>query len=153
MITDRTAQDVARWKELRDKGWVKMSPAEQSEWMGEMRGRYAHTDMNRVESAVEALSARFVESGYLDTHLTVKTNWNLWSVPTRADMVRYLDNVRTLRELVPTYPTTPKIPEGTPKMDHNLANDIEQILVDLDNILRQIPQGYYYAGEIMAGEV
>lgn len=153
MITDRTAQDVARWKELHDKGWVRMSPAEQSEWLGEMKGRYSYTDMNRVESAVEALSARFVEGGYLTTPLTVKTNWNLWSVPTKNDMERYLGNVATLRSLVPVYTTTPNVPTVNQRLNHTRANDIEKILIDLDNILTQIPQGYYYAGEIMAGEV
>ncbi len=41
LITDRTGQDVSRWRELHDKGWLGMTEAEQSEWMGEMKGRYS----------------------------------------------------------------------------------------------------------------
>ena len=153
MITDRTMQDVARWKQLHDKGWLRMSPAERSEWLGEMKGRYSYTDMNRVESAVESLVARFIQDGYLTSPLTTKTDWNRWSVPTRSDMIRYLGNIETLRSLVPVYPTTPAVPKITQRLDYKLANDIEQILVDLDEILTKIPQSWYYAGEIYTGEV
>lgn len=34
LITDRTASNVARWKELKEKGWDAMTPDEQAEWMG-----------------------------------------------------------------------------------------------------------------------
>ena len=153
MIIDRTKQDVARWRELHDKGWDAMTAAERTEWLGEMKGRYNHTDMNRVESAVEALSARFVEEGYLASPLTVKTDWNRWSCPTLTDMERYLGNIERLRKLVPVYPTTPVTPTVKQKLDYNLANDIEKILVDLDDILTKIPQSVYRAGEIYSGEV
>ena len=153
MIIDRTEQDVARWRELHDKGWAAMTAAEQTEWMGEMKGRYSYTDMNRVERAVAALSARFVEGGYLTSPLSTKTNWNAWSVPTRADMQRYLGNVATLRGLVPVYPGTPAVPTINQRLNYERANDIEKILVDLDDILTKIPQSWFYAGEIHSGEV
>jgi len=153
MITDRTIQDVARWKELHDKGWAGMTAAEQAEWNGEMKGRYSFTDMNRVESAVEALSARFVEKGYLDAPLTVKTDWHSFSVPTRTDMTRYLGNIATLRSLVTVYPDTPLAPTVNQKFNFERANDIEKILLDVDAILTAIPQSWFYAGEIMSGEV
>ena len=153
MITDRTIQDVARWKELHDKGWAGMTAAEQAEWSGEMKGRYSYTDMNRVESAVAALSARFVEEGYLDTPLTTKTDWHQFGVPTRTDMVRYLGNIATLRNLVTVYPTTPAAPTVDQQFNFERANDIEKILLDVDQILTAIPQSWFYAGEIMSGEV
>lgn len=153
MITDRTKQDVARWKELHDKGWLAMTDAERKEWSGEMKGRYAATDMNRVENAVGVLSAQMVELGYLDAPLTVRTNWNMWSVPTRQDMVRYLENVATLRGLMPLYADTPEAPTINQKFNYERANDLEQILLDVDRMITSIPQSWFYAGEIMSGEV
>lgn len=153
MIADRTNQDVARWRELHDKGWAAMTAAEQAEWMGEMKGRYSHTDMNRVEKAVEAVSGLLMAEGYLDTPLVVKTDWDGESCPTRADMRRYLNNVAILRGVIPVYPSTPSAPSVSQKLDYSLANDIEQILIDLDNIIRGIPKARYYAGEVFAGEV
>lgn len=153
LITDRTAADVTRWRELHDKGWEAMSAAERTEWSGEMRGRYSYTDMNRVESAVYALSQRFYEKGYLDAPLSVKTDWDVWDVPTVADMRRYLNNISVLRGLVTVYPTTPEVPSLQQQFDYERANDIEQILIDVDQMITAIPQSWIYAGEIKSGEV
>lgn len=153
MITDRTLQDVARWKELHDKGWAAMTAEERAEWSGTMKGRYAASDMNRVESAVEALSAQMVEMGYLDTPLTVRTNWNMWSVPTKQDMIRYLENVSVLRTLMPLYADTPEAPTIDQEFTYERANDLEKILLDVDRMITSIPQSWFYAGEIRSGEV
>ena len=153
LVTDRTQADVDRWNELRSKGWVNMSGIERIEWSAGMKGCYSHIDMNRVESVVEVLSARFVEEGYLTTPLTVKTDWNAFSVPTRADMVRYLGNVAVLRGLVPGYFTTPDAPTIEQPFTFEQANDIEQILIDLDEISTALSQSWFYAGEIRSGEV
>lgn len=153
LITDRTPTDVARWRELHDKGWLAMSAAERTEWAGEMKGRYSYTDMNRVESVVDALSQRFFEKGYLTAPLSVKTDWDVWDVPTVADMRRYLDNVSILRSLVTAYPTTPEAPTLQQKFDYERANDIEKILIDVDQILTATPHSWVYAGDVYSGEV
>lgn len=151
-ITDRSQKDVERWKELRDKGFEQMSPEEQSEWLAPMKGCYGHTDMNRVESAVEALSARLSELGYL-YHPVVKTDWNLWSAPTKRDFERYLGNVATMRKLLKVYADTPMAPTTGNRLDWNRANDIEKILSDIEKLADSMVQNRYYAGEIFAGEV
>ena len=153
MITDRTNQDVARWRTLHDKGWAAMTDAERSEWLGEMKGTYTYTDLNRVETAVKNLSDQFIEMGYLVTPLTVKTNWNRWSVPTRMDFTRYLDNIKILKSLVPGYPETPDVPGINQKLNYELANDIEKILVDLMDVAAKIPQSWNYVGDLFSGEV
>ena len=152
-IVDRTSQDVARWKTLRDKGWVKMNAAERTEWLGEMKGRYAYTDMNRVERAVSALSARLVALGYLPSPLATKTSWTRNDAPTSADMVRYLGNIAAIRNSIAVYPTTPAAPSVYAKLNYSRANDLEQILLDVSQILDGLAQFRYYAGEIYAGEV
>ena len=153
LITDRTEQDVARWRELHDKGWAAMTAEERVEWSGEMKGRYSYTDMNRVESMVEGISARCVEAGYLTEPLVVKTDWDAFSIPTLNEMTRYLENIAVLRGLVPVYVTTPDAPAITQKFDFERANDIEKILIDVDEILTAIPQSWFYAGDIFSGEV
>lgn len=153
LITDRTITDVQRWQELDNKGWAAMSAAERSEWMGEMKGRYTHTDMNRVESAVDIIAKLFQKYGYLEDLPTVKTTWNLWSVPTKTDMERYIGNIRKLRSAAPGYPTTPNVPSTNQPFNYQTANDIEKILEDLYNIASKIPNSWYHSGEIFAGEV
>lgn len=153
LITDRTSEDVARWKELHDKGWAAMTEAERAEWLGEMKGRYNYTDMNRVENVVSSLSERFIEAGYLPMPLTVKVDWNRWSAPTKADFQRYFGNVDVLRSLVAGYSTTPATPTIQEPFDYNKANDLEKILLDLDDILTKLPESWNYCGDIYCGEV
>lgn len=152
-ITDRTTRDVERWRHLHDKGWVNMSTAERNEWLGEMKGRYSYTDMNRVETAVETLSARLRELGYIHPPLSVKTDWSGLDCPTQGDMQRYYGNVAVLRSVSPVYKNTPVTPTVSQKLNYSRANDLEQILSDIDEITTKFPKAWYYAGEIFSGEV
>ena len=154
MITNRTEQDVARWKELHDKGWVAMSAAERTEWQGEMKGRYSYTDMNRVEDAVAELSDLFVFSGWLSEPLETM-GWSHLAIPAKEDMERYLGNIRALRNAAPVvYHETPHVPSISQPFDYQKANDLEQILIDLKQIYHeQTTGGGYHAGEIYSGEV
>ena len=152
-ITNRTALDVERWKILHDKGWADMTAAERTEWLGEMKGRYNYTDMNRVENTVEVLSARLRELGYKHPTLVVKTDWSRLSCPTKADMQRYFENVDELRKTSPIYKTTPVAPTVSQKLNYARANNLEKILSDIDEITTNIPKAWYYAGDIFSGEV
>ena len=151
-IVDRSQKDVERWRELQRKGFEQMSPEEKAEWLGPMKGCYGHTDMNRVERAVEALSAQLCEMGYL-YHPTVKTDWARWSAPTKTDFERYLGNVAGLREVLPLYRDTPAAPTVEDRLNWSRANDIERILSDVEKMAAGINEIQYRAGEIFAGEV
>jgi hypothetical protein len=153
VITDRTEQDVARWKELRDKGWAGMTDAERSEWGRGMKGCYSYKDMNRVESAVETLSNKLVTLGYLKAPLSVYTTWSRGHIPFENDMTRYFGNIATLRKSLPVYHTTPEAPTIDQPFNYERANDIEKILVDLEEIITKLSQSVIYAGEKMSGEV
>lgn len=152
LITDRTEQDVERWRLLQSKGWSAMTDKEKAEWQTALKGAYNYVDMNRVESAVEFLKNRLAEAGYYVSP-EVKTIWTVSDHPTKADMDRYLGNVALLRSVLPMYLTTPKAPTTKKKFDYLVANDIEQILFDVDRLLTGINQSWYYAGDVFAGEI
>lgn len=159
-IFDRTSQDVERWKELRDKGLQNMTDLELQEWFGEIKttpaatkGMYTHNDMNRVEIAVSRLSERLSELGYTHATLSTKTDWARYSVATRNDMIRYYGNVKTLRDSIAVYANTPTAPTVGARLDYKLANDIEKILKDIDEITTNLTKTWIYAGEIVSGEV
>lgn len=153
LITDRTSFDVDRWRTLHDRGWALMSESERTEWLGEMKGRYGHTDMNRVESAVATLSQRLRELGRYHSSLVVKTNWTKEDIPTVEDMARYFGNVDVLRSASVIYPTTPITPTVANKLNYSRANALEQILFDIDEITANTRKSWCYAGDIFAGEV
>lgn len=160
MIVDRTLLDVERWRELRDKGWSRMTPVERQEWMGEItpvpsatRGMYTHNDLNRVERAVEATVARFKEAGYELPSMVTKTDWTHRDKPQIEDIERYYNNISLLREFLVVYPKTPKSPSVDKPLNYEMANNIEKIIVDVNNIITGIMTSWFYAGDVMSGEV
>lgn len=152
LITDRTSADVNRWKTLHDKGWEAMTPEEQSEWIGGMRGAYNYTDMNRVEGFVRNLETRFLEKG-IRLSLTTKTDWTRTSWPTESDMSRYFGNVEKVRAAVKVDLDTPAVPTTATLFDYKKANDLEKILLAVGRWLDRVEKSQMYSGDIYLGEV
>lgn len=159
-VTDRTALDVERWRDLRDKGWDHMTDDERREWMGEIvptpaasKGMYTYKDLRRVETAVEKLKTRLVGVGIDLSDIVVKTDWSYTDMITQKDMERYIRNIILLRGAITPYPTTPSAPKIGGKMDYRTANNIEKILSDIDLITTNIAKDRWYSGEIHVGEV
>lgn len=152
LVTDRTAADVARWRELHDKGWAAMTSAERTEWTNGMKGAYSYIDMNRVESAVAYLVTVFASRG---THLTLttKTDWTRTGWPTRADMSRYFGNVEALRNATGVALNAPPTPTVNTRFDYQKANDLEKILLAIGEWLDSVNRSRYYSGELHSGEV
>jgi hypothetical protein len=160
LITDRTEADVIRWMELRDKGWDAMTEAERLEWMGEIevtpsaaRGMYTHRDLNRVESTIETILNRFKEVGYSAPDLNITTDRNYTSKLLDSDVEEFFRKITVVRGLLPVYPSTPRAPYPGERMDYKLANDIEQILLDVDEISAKFIQSWHFVGELFIGEV
>lgn len=152
LITDRTAADVNRWKMLHDKGWEAMTAEERAEWCDGMKGSYNHTDMNRVESAVRELTARFKARG-ITLPVSTKTDWTQTSWPTKNDMGRYFENVAVIREAVGLDLGTPTAPTTAVSFDYKKANDIEAILAAVDIWLDRVEIAQMYSGDLYLGEV
>lgn len=152
LITNRTARDVERWKELHDKGWAALSTEERAEWTSGMKGAYKHTDMNRVENAVVELAARFAERGTV-LSLTTKTDWGRTGWPTKNDMVRYFGNVEALRVATGVALNVPPTPTTNTRFNYQKANDLEKILLAVEKWLDSADESSYYSGELHSGEV
>lgn len=152
LITDRTAYDVFRWKELRDKGWQAMTDEEKTEWLSALKGAYNYIDFNRVESAVEYVAAKLAAAGYAFNPQT-KTDWKMTDLPTKEDMERYFGNVAELRSLIQPLPTTPQAPTTKTKFTHDGANNLEQIILDVGNLTEKMYEAWHYAGDLICGEV
>lgn len=152
LITDRTAYDVFRWKELRDKGWQAMTEEEKAEWLSALKGAYNHIDFNRVESAVEYVSGKLSAAGYPFNPVT-KTDWKMTDLPTKEDMERYFGNVAELRRQFQTLSTTPQAPTTKTKFTHDSANNLEQIILDVGTLVEKMYEAWRYAGDLICGEV
>lgn len=160
LVYDRTAFDVNRMSVLAEK--IKAGTAtsdEVSEYIKSPRGAYSYTDMNRVGQALNYLVAEVKRSG-IAINLTAKTDWKQTDKPTREQLQEYLDNVSTIRGVISVPATVPKVPtkiwasEGQKDgLTYDKANAIEQILVDLNTLLKSMlsvlpraAQPLFYAG-------
>lgn len=153
LVTDRTAADVARLRELLAKPVNTWTATDRAEFNAVNKGAYNYTDLNRVENAVQTLANLLNANGYPVEIQTVKTNWAESTIPTLSDFTRYLDNVRRIRAAFYTLPTTPQVPASMKGLTYIKANAIEQILADVDVLLNNMIASYTYSGDIFGGEV
>lgn len=156
LITDRMAADVARWQTLRNKGYANMTAEEKAEWSAaQMKGAYNPAyDMNRVGVALNSIRDRLTAASYLPSSaFAAKTNWTTADIPTAADLTAYLGYVETVRGAIALFATTPKTPKYSGGLDHQEANDIEKILVDIDQLIKNLLAARYFCGELYSGEV
>lgn len=79
--------------------------------------------------------------------------WSESDAPTTAQMKQYLANVEALRRAIAVLPTTPATPESMELLDYIRANEIEQILADVDDLLKNMAAAWYYSVEVYCGEV
>lgn len=130
LVTDRTQADVT---------------AQNS------KGIYTTIDLIRVGEVVQYLADILAGLGYA-CPVAPKLDWQETDWPTPSDMERYLQDVSTLRGLLTQQETTPNVPKSMAKLTHWSANDIEQILMDLDDSITRMKASMFYAGEIYSGE-
>ena len=131
LITDRTRADVANET---DKGF------------------YNASDLNRVGAAVEYIAGRFAALGYA-CPVTVKKDWLTSDAPTASHLETYRQNIVTLRGQIAVMQSTPNAPASMAGLNYVKANNIEQILLDLDALITNITKSWCFSGEVYAGEV
>ena len=80
--------------------------------------------------------------------LTTKTNWTHWEMPKQADLERYLNNIRVIRR-ASGLRNLPSVPDSMQKFNYAMANDIEQILLDVNALnAASLRTGDVYSGEV-----
>lgn len=152
LITNRAKEDVDRVKELVSKGYDAMSDAEKAEWNGEMKGAYNASDLNRVGLAVDYLTRRLRSCG-ISVATAPKMDWATDDAPTISQMQKYMADVEALRSAIAVLPTTPVAPPDMEGLTYAEANDIEQILTDVDRLITNMTAAWFYSGDIYSGEV
>ena len=152
LVTDRTQFDVDRVNTLAAKGWAKMTQAERDEWAAGMKGAYNATDLNRVQAAARYIKERFEALGYT-MNLSDQRSWTQQDTPDMEDMRKYLDDIKTIRNVFTLLKTTPAAPDSMARFNYVKANAIEQILQDVDLLLSNMITSFVYSGEFFGGEI
>ncbi len=83
---------------------------------------------------------------------SARVNWMAGDIPTAADLTELLAYVATARAVLQTLPTTPETPKDTGGLSFAEANDIEQILVDVDQLITNMLAARHFCGELYSGE-
>lgn len=112
---------------------------------------YNVSDLNRVGEAVRYLAERFTGYGYAVT-VNPKTDWTEDNVPTRKQLETYRRNIAELRRQLTVMAATPETPETMRALNYVKANDIERILQDLDTLITNMEQAWFFSGDLYAGE-
>ena len=131
MIYDRTAEDVAQ---------------------GTDKGYYRYTDLNRVQAAVLAVRARYLDMGYNAVPLPSFRTWAENDIPRWPQMDAYIRAVRSLDGLIPV-PDAPALPQSPDRLDYTGANAIERFLFLMDDSADRIAGAWFYSDEVFSGEV
>lgn len=152
LITDRTQADVDRVRQLAQKGFGNMTADEKTEWLNGLKGAYNASDLNRVGAAVAYVAGRLKGYGYA-VSVSPRQDWQVSDIPTPESMTAYLADVAALRAALTVAADTPEVPEDMERLTWQEANDIEQILVDVDELLTRMAAAWFYSGEIYAGEL
>lgn len=116
------------------------------------KGTYNASDLNRVAAAMNYVAGRLESAGY-DPHISPKTDWkdDDWVDPSAQAV--YLGYLAELRSHFAVMQTTPPVPNDMEKLTYQEANDIEKILEDIDRLLTNASQAWFYSGDIYASEV
>ena len=124
------------------------------------KGTYNASDLNRVGLAMNYVAERLKSAGY-DPHISPKTDWkdDEW-VDLTAQAV-YLGGLSELRKQFAMMESTPEVPprllatgiNTNDGLTYTWANDIEKILEDIDRLLANASQAWFYSGDIYASEV
>ena len=120
--------------------------------MNGLKGAYNASDLNRVGAAVAYVAGRLNGYGYAVT-VTPKQDWTVSDIPTKESMTSYLADVAALRWAIAVMASTPPTPDSANNLTWQEANNIEQILLDVDELLTRMAAAWFYSGELYAGEV
>ena len=129
LITDRTQSDVAARND---------------------KGTYGASDLSRVGDAVSYLQGLLEQLGHL-VPVEPKVDWTEYDWPTPSTMQRYLQDVETIRDKLTLFSTTPKTPGSMDSLTFAKANDIEQILLDVDTVISVLKKTVVPCGATACG--
>ena len=153
LITTRTQADVDRVDTLTARlSAGTATAAELTEWQSDLKGAYNASDLNRVEAAVAYVAGRLNGYGYAVT-VTPKQDWTGSDIPTAGQMATYLQDVAALRGAIAVMASTPPTPDSANNLTWQEANNIEQILLDVDELLTRMAAAWFYSGDLYTGEV
>lgn len=116
------------------------------------KGAYNYTDLNRVGAAVTRITERLASAGiYIAT--VGKSDWTEEDCNNVEALDYYLKDISLVRGAIAVTSDTPPVPDDLQGLYWWEANNIEKILEDVDYLITNMMQAWYYSGDLYSGEV
>lgn len=151
LITDRTQADVDFVYTLIQAIRAGIATSEQAAaFLEPQKGAYNYTDLNRVGAVINAINESLLAEGYGTEGLTMQTDWMERDPFYPSDLAEYLNGVDELKNGIPLPSATPETPNAFQPFSN--ANQIEEILLLVSEILEKMMKTYRYADTFYCGE-
>lgn len=150
LITDRTSSDVDYAKSFQGKKWPDLSVEQKTEYLLGLKGAYSYVDFNRVENAVQYISDLLKLYGYPNT-VNVKTDWTAEDMQKVSEIQRYIDNIAELKNKYYSN-IEGEMPTTSTWLTIDGANYIEKILINIEEIIRNMEQYFIHCGVANCGQ-
>lgn len=114
---------------------------------------YGFPDMNRVGEAMEYVAARLRACGF-HISITARTDFartDFPSVPVFEEYIGLLRQLHGAAALPATSPPVPVVGSAKPYMTYDEANNIEQLLLDIDRSIDYMASAYRHCGAPVCG--
>ena len=153
LITDRTAADAKRVKELEKKIAEQTATNEEiTEWLKDSKGAYNASDMNRVANATKYIAERLKDIG-IQANVTAKNDWKETDYIDAVETDAYIKDAEKIRNALNSGARLPVLPETLEDLTLEGANAIEKnLLVQNESINEMnkinIPSGAYCAAAV-----
>lgn len=149
LITDRNASDVLDLANLLSIPYEKWTEEQKEKFgLGNSKGAYNASDLNRVGAAVNYVAGLLTDWGY-PYYPDMRTDWAADDYFYAADLRNYLAAVEGLRQRLAARESTPLTPDEV--RNHQQANDIEKIIEDVHLLLQNMIAELPYADMIYSG--
>lgn len=117
---------------------------------GTDRGTYGAADLNRVGEAVNYIRELLAEYGYTVPD-ALRTDWTDADIPRQSDMDVYILTLLSVRGLLHPVSAVPALPLTMDRFTFAGANQIEIMLEWLGRAAENIPEGWFFSGQIEGG--
>ena len=114
--------------------------------------KYDKTDLNRVGNNMQYLADLLNNYGYA-VAVSPKTDWVYADVHKQGLMSQILIDLQALEDAYYTLTSTPAPAESMASLYWYDANDIEQILLDINNLLEGMIAQFKFSDTFYCGEV
>lgn len=144
-VFDRTAEDVEKALQWKNRRYENFSESEKAQWNEGLKGTINASDWNRIEGNISAIAEEIVVS-------VSSRSWTRLDIPRHSDYVRLLNNLAKIRAGYGIMSDTPQVPTQ-PINTFQKWNDIEKILYGAHYVYTHSTEDVYYCDtELYAGE-